>query len=121
MSMKNAMLAMAAVAGLFATSSDAKAWGAYHVGYTHVGPGGVQHYGHTAAAGPYGGYSSSHYGAHGYGGGSYHSGYGGGYHAGYGGGGYHYSGGSYGGATAGGFRYGGYNRGGYGGGVYRRY
>ena len=46
-----------------ATPSDALSWGAYHVGYTHVGYGGVQHYGSTSAygAGRYG--SVSHYGS----------------------------------------------------------
>ena len=91
-------LTLASAAMALVTSSQAQAWGAYHVGYTHVGYGGVQHYGHTSVAGPYGGYSGSHYGAYGAGG-SYHAGYGygdrygsyGGYH--YGGySGYHYGG-----------------------------
>ncbi|HVS38512.1 MAG TPA: hypothetical protein VMS17_23345 [Gemmataceae bacterium] len=98
-------IALVAAATLM-TSAKAQAWGAYHVGYTHVGPEGVQHYGRTGASGPYGSYGGSHYGAYGYGGGSYHSGsaygdrYGGSY-----GGAYHYgSYGSYGSYD----RYGGY-------------
>ena len=58
-------------------SSEAHAWGAYHAGYTHVGPSGVYHAGTT----------------------SYHGGYGGGYHS---GGGYHYGGAS----GGGGYHYG---------------
>ena len=99
------------------TASDAQAWGAYHAGYTHVGPGGVQHVGYTAARGPYGGGYSVHnmsYGGAGYG--AYRSvsyggaGYGGyhAYHAGYGGG-----------YAVGGYHYGGYGYGGYSAGVYR--
>jgi hypothetical protein len=75
------MLASAAVA--LVASSQAQAWGAAHVGYTHVGPYGVQHHGRTVGVGPYGGvYGGTHYGAYGYGGGVYRAGYGayGGYH-----------------------------------------
>jgi hypothetical protein len=65
-------------------SSQAQAWGGYHVGYTHVGYGGVYHYGRT---GFYGGYGDRYggYGGYRYG---YRYGYGdryGGYY------GYHYS------------------------------
>jgi hypothetical protein len=79
---------------------EVQAWGAYHSGYTHVGYGGVQHYGSTTLVGPYGGvYSGSHGGSYGYGGGyhyGYHSGYGyGGY-----GEGYHYDTLGYGGILA---------------------
>jgi hypothetical protein len=95
-------LALAANVLLLGTSSKAHAWGAAHVGYTHVGPSGVQHYGYTAARGPYGSYSGGHVSDYGYGGASYHAGYGsasyGGYHAytpaysgGYAAGGYHYN------------------------------
>ena len=67
-------VAALAAATTLATASQAQAWGACHVGYTHVGPSGVQHYGHTSASGPYGSYSGSHYGSSSaYGG--YHSGY----------------------------------------------
>ena len=104
---------LAAAALLLATSTKAHAWGAAHVGYTHVGYGGVQHYGYTAARGPYGGYSGGHVSGYGYGGGSYHAGYG--YGDRYGGyGGYHYGGYS-------GYHYGGYPAygGAYRAGVYR--
>jgi hypothetical protein len=106
---KPLFLAVAVCAAALATSSKAQAWGAYHVGYTHVGPSGVHHYGYTGAygAGRYG--SVSHYGSTGYG---YHYGgtrtYGGAY------GGYHY-----GGAAYGGYHYGGYSA--YGAGAYRRW
>ncbi len=56
-------LALAAGATLLMTTSKAQAWGAYHVGYTHVGPNGVQHYGRTVGVGPYGAYSGGRYGA----------------------------------------------------------
>lgn len=112
---KTLFVALAATVITLWTSSPVQAWGAYHVGYTHVGYGGVQHYGRTAAVGPYGAYGSAHYGGVGYGG-AYRGGYGYGdryggaygYHAGYGG--YDY----------GGFRAGGVY-GGYRAGVYRRW
>jgi hypothetical protein len=80
------------------------AYGAAHVGYTHVGPNGVYHTGATAAAGPNGAYAGGHTSAYGAGGGSYHAGYGGASYGGaaYGGaaaGGYHYSAGYYGGGS----------------------
>jgi hypothetical protein len=115
-------LALGALALLAGTSAKAHAWGCAHVGYTHVGPTGVQHYGATEARGPYGSYSGAHGGAYGYGGSSYHAGYGtaSGY-GGYAAGGYH----SYSGAYGGGYAAGGYHYGSYGGsasyssGVYR--
>jgi hypothetical protein len=68
-------LALLSGAVTLATSSTAHAWGAYHTGYTHVGPSGVQHYGGTSYSGRYGSYSGSHYGSSSrYGG--YHSSYG---------------------------------------------
>ncbi len=82
-----AVAVVAALAALL-TPTDAHAWGAAHIGYTHVGPSGVYHYGRTAAVGPYGAYSGVHAGAYGYGGGYAHYGYGTGY--GYGGA-YHYN------------------------------
>jgi hypothetical protein len=91
-------------------------WGAYHVGYTHVGYGGVQHYGRTVAAGPGGVYGGARYGAVGYGG-AYRGGYG--YAGAYG---YHPYAPVYGGGYAvGGYHYGGVYGGAYGAGVYRRY
>jgi hypothetical protein len=106
MSRKAMMLGAAALVAVLVTTSQARAWGAAHVGYTHVGYGGVQHYGHTTAVGPYGAYSGSHYGSYGAGG-AYHYGTGAGYHyGGYGGasyGGYHYGGTS----TYGNYYYGG--------------
>jgi hypothetical protein len=67
---------LAAVAGLAALTapSEADAYGAAHVGYTHVGPNGVQHYGATAASGPRGAYEGSHTSAYGAAGGAYHAG-----------------------------------------------
>ena len=78
--MLNKIILPGIVAVLAALLAPAKldAYGAAHVGYTHVGPGGVQHVGATGVRG------------------------------GYGGGGYHASGGAYhtaGGATAGGYHY----------------
>ncbi len=78
------------------------AYGAAHVGYTHVGPNGVYHEGATAVHGPGGTAGGYHESAYGAGGGAYHAGYGGasggaagGYHY-----DYHYSGGAaYGGAA----------------------
>jgi hypothetical protein len=90
--------------------SDAYSWGAAHIGYTHVGPSGVYHYGHNAAVGPYGAYSGahvSHYG--GYGG---RTAYGNAIHS-----ASHPYGGGY---AAGGFRTGGVY-GGYRAGAYRRW
>ena len=83
---------MAAVAVLAALLLPSKvdAWGAAHVGYTHVGPGGVYHAGRTVAAGPGGVYAGGRTTAVGTYGGAYRAGYGGA--VGYGGayGGYHY-------------------------------
>jgi hypothetical protein len=114
---KTLFLALAATLAALLSSSRAHAWGCYHAGYTHVGYGGVQHYGYTAARGPYGSYSGGHVSGYGYGGG-YHAGYGYGdrYGGGAYGGAYHYGSSSYGGAYGGGFHYGGYGdayRGGY--------
>jgi len=104
---KSLILACAATLAVLLTTREAQAWGAAHVGYTHVGPGGVQHYGRTAAVGPYGAYSGGHASDYGRYGGSYHTGYGAAY-----GGAYHYAGASrYGGAGyAGGYRAGVYRR-----------
>jgi hypothetical protein len=65
--MLNKLILTAAViaAALLLTPSKVDAYGACHVGYTHVGPNGVYHEGATAA----GGY-----------GGAYHAGYGGAYY-----------------------------------------
>jgi hypothetical protein len=65
MSRKIVFSALAAVVATLLMASKAQAWGAYHVGYTHVGYGGVQHYSHTVAAGPYGAYSGFHVGGFG--------------------------------------------------------
>ena len=109
-------LALSSTAALLITASEAQAWGAVHAGYTHVGPAGVQHYGYTAARGPYGGYSAGHVSAYGYGGGAYRAGYG---YGGYGGYNVYSPGYGYGGAAVGGYHYG--YGGVYGAGVYRRY
>ena len=65
MLLKNLCLALAAAVAMLIVSPKAQAWGAYHVGYTHVGPAGVQHYGRTVGVGPYGVSSSARYGAYG--------------------------------------------------------
>jgi hypothetical protein len=88
---KSLFLAPAILLATLVTSSTAQAWGGFHVGYTHVGYGGVYHAGYTHVGG-YGGYDRY--------GGMYRGGYGGmygGYHYGYGGayGGYHYGYGAY--------------------------
>jgi hypothetical protein len=105
--LKNIVLltAVAALACLM-TPSVVRAYGAAHVGYTHVGPNGVYHTGETVASGPGGTYAGGHTTAVGAGGGEYHAGYG--TATGYGGayGGYHYSAGYAGGAYAGGASYG---------------
>jgi hypothetical protein len=86
-------LSLASRAGfvLLLSAGDACAYGARHVGYTHVGPSGVYHAGHTAAYGPGGARSAghvSHYGgasgtAYRAGYGAHYGAYGGAYHAGY--------------------------------------
>jgi hypothetical protein len=94
------------------TAREARAWGAYHVGYTHVGYGGVQHYGRTYAYGARGVYA----GGRGYGHAGYHAGYAygdpygvyGAYAPAYYGG-YHYGGFGY-GRVSGGYRAGYYRR-----------
>jgi hypothetical protein len=99
------LLAAGALAALL-TPSEAGAYGAAHVGYTHVGPNGVYHTGETAVAGPGGVAVGGRTTAVGAGGGAYHAGYGaadtryGG--AAVGGAAYHYSPSYYGGAAAGG-------------------
>ena len=101
------LVVVAALAALL-TPSQVIAYGAAHVGYTHVGPNGVYHAGATEASGPRGAYAGGHTSAYGASGGAYHAGYGGAYHAGYGGaaaGGYHYSSSYYGGAAAGSAHY----------------
>jgi hypothetical protein len=120
---KAVFVALSALATALFAAPEAHAWGGCHFGYTHVGYGGVQHYGYTAARGPYGGYSGGHYGSYGsYDG--YHAGYGEGYHYGSGGayGGYHAYTPAYGGGyAAGGYHYGYANPYGYSAGVYRAY
>jgi len=104
-SQKLSLLAVVAFVIVLAAGSEAQAWPGYHVGVTHVGLGGVQHYGRTGYAGPRGFGSVSHYGATGVG--AY-----GGYH--YGataGGGVRYGGAAYGGVRYGGAAYGGYRAG----------
>jgi hypothetical protein len=92
------------------TPTKVDAYGAAHVGYTHVGPNGVYHTGETAVAGPGGVAVGGRTTAAGYGGGVYHegaaagtTGYGG---AAYGGSTYHYSPSYYGGTAVGGASYG---------------
>lgn len=71
------ILSVAAAVGsiLFLTPSAVFAWGAAHVGYTHVGPAGAYHVGKTAVATPFGARTTGHVGAVGAGGASYHAGY----------------------------------------------
>jgi len=104
--MLNKIILPAVGAALMAllTPSVVDAYGAAHVGYTHVGPSGVQHYGATAARGPGGAYAGGHESAYGASGGAYHAGYGGAY--GGAAGGYHYNYHYSGGAAAGGYNYG---------------
>jgi len=80
---KSLFVACLAVLALLATSSKVQAWGAAHVGYTHVGPYGAYHVGGTAFGGGYGGYRYG--GGYGYGGGYRYGGYGGYGYGGYGG------------------------------------
>jgi hypothetical protein len=103
------MLVVAGAVAALLTPSEAAAYGAAHVGYTHVGPNGVYHTGETAVSGPRGSYETGRTTAVGAGGGAYHSEqgagrteYGGGA---YGGASYHYSPSYYGGAAAGGAHY----------------
>jgi hypothetical protein len=86
-------VAVAALAALV-TPSVVWAYGAAHVGYTHVGPNGVYHAGATEVRGGYGG--------------EYRGGaaYGGEYRGGAAYGGYHYTTGYSGGAAVGGAAYG---------------
>src|SRR4051812_1471489 len=93
--MLNKIITLAAVAALAAVLMPSRvgAWGAAHVGFTHVGPGGVYHTGRTVVAGPGGVYAGGRtggYGPYGAYGGGYRAGYVG--PVGYGGayGGYHY-------------------------------
>jgi hypothetical protein len=119
---KTLILAVAAALLTLCTASRAHAWGAMHVGYTHFGYGGVEHYGRTVGVGPYGGFSTARVGGVGYGG-VYHAGYGVGgvYGADSFGGGYRYGVSPYGGYSAGAFRtYSPYGLD-YGAGVYRAY
>lgn len=104
---KMILFAAAVVMSAVLAPSEAKAYGAAHVGYTHVGPNGVQHYGATAVSRPggtYGGYRATGVSA---GGGAYSAGYRGVSGGGGAVGGYHYdyrySGGA---AAGGGYRYG---------------
>ncbi len=92
--------AVTAAVMVLAMPSQVDAYGAAHVGYTHVGPSGVYHTGETVAAGPRGVTATGHTTAVGAGGATYHSGYGAA--AGYGGAGYHYGYGT----TGGGYQHG---------------
>lgn len=94
------LTAIAVLAWVLGTPAELNAYGARHVGYTHVGPSGVYHAGRTVGYGPGGAFSTGRAGAYGYGGGVARTGYGGG--VGYGGyGGYRYGGAAtpYGGAA----------------------
>ena len=71
--MLNKIITLTIVAALAALLMPSKvdAWGAAHVGYTHVGPGGVYHTGRTVAAGPGGVYAGGRTSARGAYGGAY--------------------------------------------------
>jgi hypothetical protein len=75
--MQSKLILTLAAAGLAALllPREAGAYGAAHVGYTHVGPNGVYHTGETVARGPGGTYATGHTTAAGYGGAEYRGGY----------------------------------------------
>jgi hypothetical protein len=83
--MLNKIITLAAVAALaiLLIPSRLDAWGAAHVGFTHVGPGGVYHAGRTVVGGPGGFYAGGRAAGFGPYGGFYHGGWGSG--VGYGG------------------------------------
>src|SRR6516164_10492088 len=106
MSSRCILLAATVAFAVVLTPSKVGAYGAAHVGYTHVGPNGVYHTGETVTSGPGGVHAYGGTTAAGSGGGVYHAGYGGA--VGYGGaaaGGYHYTAGYAGGAAVGGASY----------------
>jgi hypothetical protein len=103
---KIVLAATATALAVFLMPTKVDAYGAAHVGYTHVGPNGVYHTGETVTSGPGGVHAYGGTTAAGSGGGVYHAGYGGA--VGYGGaaaGGYHYTAGYAGGAAVGGASY----------------
>ena len=114
---------MAAALVVVLLAPEAHAWGAFHSGYTHVGPGGAYHVGHTGVGG-YGG-AYGHVGAVGGYGGVYHAGYAAPYTvaptAYYGGVNPYYAPSYSAGYYGGGFRAGAIHAGGYRAGVYRRW
>jgi hypothetical protein len=59
---KSFFLAVTTLLLVLVTSTKAQAWGAYHVGFTHVGYGGIYHVGRTGFVG------GDRYGGYGYGG-----------------------------------------------------
>jgi hypothetical protein len=72
---KSIVVALAILLAAVLASSEAQAWGGYHVGYTHVGYGGAYHAGYTHVGGygdRYGGYDRyrgyDRYGGYRYGG-----------------------------------------------------
>lgn len=73
------VVALAMLLASVLASSKAQAWGGYHVGYTHVGYGGIYHAGYTRVGGygAYGAYGGYRYGDYGYRYGGYRYGYGG--------------------------------------------
>jgi hypothetical protein len=75
------LLALAAPLMLSCGALDLWAYGARHVGYTHVGPHGAYHAGRTVGYGPRGFYGGAHVGGYGRYGGYHYGGYHyGGYH-----------------------------------------
>jgi hypothetical protein len=67
--------AIAACLAVLLMTSEVGAYGAAHVGYTHVGPNGVYHTGETAAYGPRGAYAGGRTEAYGAGGAAYRGGH----------------------------------------------
>jgi hypothetical protein len=69
---KIVLAAFAAALVLLVLPAAVSAYGACHVGYTHVGPSGVYHSGETVARGPEGAYAGGRTTAYGAGGAEYH-------------------------------------------------
>src|SRR5579862_3060205 len=68
---KIVLAAFAAALGVLVLPAAVSAYGACHVGYTHVGPNGVYHSGETVARGPEGTYAGGRTTAYGAGGAAY--------------------------------------------------
>ena len=62
---KITLAAFATALAVLVLPATVRAYGACHVGYTHVGPNGVYHTGETAVRGPGGTYATGHTSAYG--------------------------------------------------------